>query len=207
MLNMMKNAIFPLALIFVLLISACAPDLQFNGAITSDENAVEKAQQALANDKTIMHDNLFEAVRGIEVGNIAPDFSVTTTDGEAVRLSDYRDNKPVLVYFMATWCPYCRQDFTALSPVYADYKDDIEFIVMSLDLSETGEILAQYKTNYPLLSDIKFAPGGSNILANYKVLHTTAKYAVKRDGTLLYKGSGAFSGEQWTALLEALKNA
>ncbi|RME00955.1 MAG: hypothetical protein D6816_12980 [Bacteroidetes bacterium] len=37
-----------------------------------------------------------------EVGAVAPDFELTTKDGELVRLSDYR-GRPVAVTFMHTW--------------------------------------------------------------------------------------------------------
>lgn len=37
-----------------------------------------------------------------EVGAVAPDFELTSKDGELVRLSDYR-GRPVAVTFMHTW--------------------------------------------------------------------------------------------------------
>ena len=40
---------------------------------------------------------------GYEVGEMAPDFELTTIDGEMVSLSDFRGDSPVLLYFFATW--------------------------------------------------------------------------------------------------------
>ena len=40
---------------------------------------------------------------GYEVGEMAPDFELTTIDGEMVSLSDFRGDSPVLLYFYATW--------------------------------------------------------------------------------------------------------
>ena len=40
---------------------------------------------------------------GFEVGEMAPDFELTTIDGEMVSLSDFRGDSPVLLYFYATW--------------------------------------------------------------------------------------------------------
>lgn len=41
---------------------------------------------------------------GNRVGNLAPDFSVTTTDGVTRSLTDFKQaNQPVVVYFFATW--------------------------------------------------------------------------------------------------------
>ena len=40
---------------------------------------------------------------GFEVGEMAPDFELTTIDGEQLSLSDFRGDSPVLLYFFATW--------------------------------------------------------------------------------------------------------
>lgn len=46
---------------------------------------------------------------GFAIGNIAPDFELTTLEGKTVRLSDYRGQR-VFVNFWATWCPPCRAE-------------------------------------------------------------------------------------------------
>ena len=41
---------------------------------------------------------------GNRVGNLAPDFSITTTSGEMRSLTDFKQaNQPVVVYFFASW--------------------------------------------------------------------------------------------------------
>ena len=40
---------------------------------------------------------------GYNVGEMAPDFELTTIDGETLSLSDFRGSSPVLLYFYATW--------------------------------------------------------------------------------------------------------
>jgi peroxiredoxin len=198
--NPMKEIILATFITSMLILTACANP-------TPNTDAISKAQQAIANDNTVRHENLFEVTEGVDVGNSLPNFKIATVDGTEVSLSDYKNKKPVLLYFMATWCPYCRQDFTSLSPIFKNYKDDVEILAVSLDLSEDANILKQYRANFPSLTSLKFAPGNGDILANYQVRTTTTKYAIKKDGTLLYKGSGAFKTNQWTTLLEELKNA
>jgi len=41
------------------------------------------------------------------VGEVAPDFEITTQNGNVFRLSDFRGRKPVYVVFWNTWCSYC----------------------------------------------------------------------------------------------------
>ena len=41
---------------------------------------------------------------GYRVGNLAPDFTITTTDGRAVNRDDIlAEDKPFILYFFATW--------------------------------------------------------------------------------------------------------
>ena len=40
---------------------------------------------------------------GPEVGQAAPDFTVTTVDGEVLALSNFLGNRPFILYFFATW--------------------------------------------------------------------------------------------------------
>lgn len=142
---------------------------------------------------------------GNQVGNIPYDFVVVTTDGEAVRLNDFIENKkPVIVYFMATWCPWCAKDYAALSKVYKDYENNISMISISLDLNEDLTLLREYKKKYPELQKTIFASGQNEILVNYRVKKTTTKYAIDRNGKIIYAGFGAFDEEQWKILLDEL---
>jgi len=142
---------------------------------------------------------------GTKKGNIPPDFIVITTEGRAVVLGDFLRNKQsVIIYFFATWCPYCHQDLTALSKVYKDYEDKVKIIAISLDLNEDKDLLKDYKQKYPELQSAMFAPGTDDILTKYQVIRTTTKFAIGKDGKILYAGFGAFDEEQWKILLDAL---
>lgn len=142
---------------------------------------------------------------GTKIGEIPPDFTLITTEGKAIVLEDFLRNKnPVIIYFFTTWCPYCRQDLTALSKVYKDYEDKVSTISISLDLSEDSEIIRKYKTKYPDLQSVMFAPGTDDVLTKYQVIRTTTKIAIGQNGTITYAGFGAFDEDQWKALLSAL---
>src|SRR3989338_1707700 len=69
---------------------------------------------------------------GNDKGQMAPDFEVQLSDGSTFKLSDYRGEKPVLIEFWATWCPYCKRDFNTVKNIYPDYEDDVVFLAIDL---------------------------------------------------------------------------
>jgi len=140
---------------------------------------------------------------GNRQGFKAPDFTVTTTEGNKIKLSEVTaQNKPVLVYFMASWCPYCTQDLAVVNRVYPEYKDQVEFIAIDLDLTENAQLLSQYKKQRN--HDFIFAPGNPKVLQAYAVRGTTAKFAVSRDGIILYSGYGVLNDNQWETIFNGL---
>ena len=155
--------------------------------------------------ETQLLNRVFQVKSQLKVGDEPYDFTVVTTEGKAVRLHDFiQKKKPVIVYFMATWCPYCAQDYAALSKVYKNYEDKVPILSISLDLDEDLNILREYKKRYPELQKVMFAAGQTEVLVNYRITKTTTKYAVGRDGKIIYIGSGAFNEQLWRTLLEEL---
>lgn len=58
----------------------------------------------------------------LELGTIAPDFSLISTDNEMVSLSDYTTSKAMLVIFICNHCPYVIHINKALVEYANDYK-------------------------------------------------------------------------------------
>ena len=185
---MKKNYFSVLILLLIVFINACASSNA--GHQISSGNAV--AQQA----------NI-----GIDKGQTPPDFSITTIDGKQYKLSQFKDdNKPVLLYFWASWCPFCKQDFSNVKSVYPKYADKVTFLAIDLDLSENTQLIQKYKEE-KRIDGIDFAAGAESILSDYAIKYTTTKYAIGRNGLILYKGSGVFNEQQWETLFNALVNS
>ncbi len=64
--------------------------------------------------------NSGQGTNPLTVGQLAPDFTLTSTDGSMVGLSQFK-GKVVLLEFMAPWCPHCQKDSVTLNQVYDDY--------------------------------------------------------------------------------------
>lgn len=143
---------------------------------------------------------------GNQKGNLAPDFEAQLVDGGTFKLSNYRGEKPVLVYFWATWCPFCRRDLNIVKNVYPKYKDSVEFIAIDLDSSEDAETIRDYVNNNGL-TDIKFALADTGILTDYSVTHTTEKYAISKGGIILWVGGGVVNENTWEIIFSGLKES
>ena len=178
-----------LLLCAVLLVAACAKQ-----SVNGDYDAPAGGE----------HDSFAEGAEGLVRGNRPPALAAQTIDGKEFQLRSLAGERPAIVYFMATWCPYCAEDFRALSPLYPRYAEEVPLFIMSLDLGEDATLLAEYQARYPGLGEADFAVGVEQVLKDFSVIRTTTKYAIGRDGRILYAGSGPLSTEQWTTLLDAL---
>jgi peroxiredoxin len=61
----------------------------------------------------------------------APDFSITTSEGEYVSLDDLR-GKVVLLDFWGTWCPPCVASVPALRDLHKRYEKEKSFVMISI---------------------------------------------------------------------------
>ena len=90
----------------------------------------------------------------IEIGQNAPDFTLTDTGGQKVNLSDFK-GKAVILNFFASWCPPCRAeipDFIELQKVYGN--KGFTFVGVSLvDAQDSKNFAEKMGINYPVLVD------------------------------------------------------
>ena len=91
----------------------------------------------------------------LKAGNTAPDFKTTNTNGETVRLKDYRGQKVVLYFYPKDDTPGCTKEACSFRDAFADFKKrGIEVIGVSTD-SEAAhkKFTTKYKLPFTLLAD------------------------------------------------------
>ena len=100
----------------------------------------------------------------VKVGQTAPDFTVTLTDGKTVKLSDFR-GKVVMLQFTASWCGVCRKEMPFIEKdIWQKHKSDPDFMLMGIDRDEPlNKVIAFGKSTgvtYPLGLDpgVDFLP-------------------------------------------------
>lgn len=85
------------------------------------------------------------------IGEAMPDFSVTTIQGETFSLSDsLKEKKAVMVNFWATWCYPCELEMPYIQEAYEKYKDKVDVIALSIESSDTDDVLKEYAKEHGL---------------------------------------------------------
>jgi peroxiredoxin Q/BCP len=94
----------------------------------------------------------------LSVGEKAPDFDMTSSDGRRIKLSDYIGKKNVVLFFYpGDFTPVCTKESCQFQDLYKDLQGkDTEVIGISSDDDESHRKFAEkYKLKFPLLADTK----------------------------------------------------
>ena len=121
----------------------------------------------------------------LKVGDKAPDFNITTITGQTVKLSDYKNVKPVYLKFWATWCSYCIAEFPHIQDVYNQHGHDIEMLMINVGMNDSiGNINNLYQKNaynIPTFFDAK-----GELTSRYGVVGTPYTVLIDRHGKIAY---------------------
>jgi len=123
-------------------------------------------------------------------GKMASDFSLTDSDGNTFRLSDFR-GKVVVINFMATWCGYCRQEMPHLKVIWEkeNYSDKIVLMSIDVDPTESAETLRSFAQGFPYATWI-WARDTANIGQAYQVAGIPKTVIIDRDGYIRFTHAG-----------------
>ncbi|BDD02643.1 TlpA disulfide reductase family protein [Aureibacter tunicatorum] len=123
----------------------------------------------------------------VAVGQMAPDFTLNTPDGQSLSLSSLRGN-PVLIDFWASWCPPCRKENPNLVKTFNLYKDKgLQIIGVSLDtsLDKWKKAIADDHINWYQVSDLQ--GWKSPVVAKYGVISIPHTVLLDSDGKIVAK--------------------
>ncbi len=116
-------------------------------------------------------------------GRPAPDFTLSTLDGQPVQLSDLQ-GQPVILNFWATWCSPCRVEMPDLQAAHADHVDD-GVVILGVNLTRRDNLddvpgfLDEFGITYPVVLDER-----GEVTNLYKVRGQPASVFIDKDGVV-----------------------
>lgn len=142
----------------------------------------------------------------VQTPDIAPDFEVTTIDGQTISMQQSLDDgKPVIVYFTASWCPTCARNWPVMSEVYPEYEDRLTMVAISIDPTDTEDVIRKLSEE----RGFKFpsTAGKPEIMMDFGVSGQATTVGVDRDGNIAFKKAGqALSADEFRELFAQLLN-
>lgn len=129
-----------------------------------------------------------------DISDFVEDFSLQDIEGNTVRLSDYKD-RHVLLFFFATWCPYCGAEAPYLQKNVREKFEEKDLKILAIDVKESAEIAkpwpGKFGWTFPVLVDDKgdvfmdFAPQKKGLAPEVAIIN--AHFLLDKSGKIIYK--------------------
>jgi len=126
------------------------------------------------------------------IGKPAPDFQLSTLNGQPVSLSDLR-GKPVLVNFWATWCLPCRGEMPYIQQIYDEWQAK-GLVLLAINIGESPSQVAKFMQSQGLSLPV-LLDGKGNIAVMYNVRAIPTTFFIDRDGIIKDMKVGAFQSK------------
>ena len=146
-------------------------------------------------------ESMISRMEKVQVGSVAPDFTLPDVDGNPVSLSSFR-GKYVLVDFWAAWCPDCRKENPNIVAAWEKYKDkNFAVLGVSLDRKRDQWLAAIEKDNltWTQVSDLKYWDSEAAVL--YCIRWIPMSFLIDPEGKIVSIG---LEGEELHNKLEEL---
>lgn len=127
---------------------------------------------------------------GLEKGQIAPDFQLTTLEGQTVKLSDFRGQQ-VMINFWATWCPPCRAEMPDMQKFYEN--NDVQILAVNLLQSESSldkvqKFIDEFELTFTIPLDEE-----SVVSNEYEIIAYPASFMIDSNGRIQFIALGAMN--------------
>ena len=146
------------------------------------------------------------ANEGLGQGNAAPNFTLTTLEGEEVTLADYKGKKVVLNLW-ATWCAPCKAEMPHMQNYYEDMaeKENVEILAVNLTNQDVGldkvkAFQEDYALSFPILLDEEGV-----VEEMYQAITIPTTYMIDTTGTIQNKIVGPMDEQMLTDYVSNLK--
>ena len=141
----------------------------------------------------------------VKVGDTAPDFEMTLTDGQQVKLSSLR-GKVVMLQFTASWCGVCRKEMPFIErDIWQKHKDNDGFALYGIDRDEPLEKVKAFAKSTGVTYPLGLDPG-ADIFARYALRQSgiTRNVLIDKTGRIVML-TRLYNPEEFAALVRKIE--
>lgn len=129
------------------------------------------------------------------------DFTLPTISGANFNLYDTLNERPVLLMFIATWCPHCHNETESLLSLRGTYGSEVQFVTFAVDRGLEKEDMVQFKNDTGMDWQIG---DGRPLMPRYGVNSVPMYIAISQDGKIVFRHSGRVDKDDLQGVLNAL---
>ena len=118
----------------------------------------------------------------------APDFELPDLNGYTVRLSDFQDNRPVMIYFWATWCPHCVQARPSIVRLREKIEEnELGILGINVGAGDSLERVKRFQKGHPVSWPVLYDKDGE-VSKAYGVQGIPLFVLLNSKGDIVYRG-------------------
>jgi thiol-disulfide isomerase/thioredoxin len=122
-------------------------------------------------------------VGAVQAGDAAPEWELTDGDGLEVAYPADASGAPSILFFWATWCPYCHAVMPYLEQIQEDYRE-AGVRIYAIDFKDDGDPV---KHMAELGYEFTVLPLGDLVADDYNVWSAPGLIVVDGDGIVVYR--------------------
>ncbi|MEM9335874.1 MAG: TlpA disulfide reductase family protein [Pseudomonadota bacterium] len=107
----------------------------------------------------------------------APDWQLFTTENDVLSLYEATAEQPVIVFFWATWCPYCKALMPELQKIQDEYGDRVRVLAVHFRDDYGDAVAYMAKNGY----DFTLLRNGDNVAKLNNIWSTPGVLVVDQD--------------------------
>ena len=119
----------------------------------------------------------------------ADDFTLVDIDNNSFTLSNHF-GKVIVINFMATWCPPCKEEMPDLIATNTKYGDKIVMISIDTNATKSDEDLKKFKQKYNASWIFALDNPDEDVMGKYRVFGIPIMFVIDIEGYISYMHFG-----------------